>query len=228
MIAVSRDSDGPVPSGRRLEVLRTLRAEPGPLSINTIAERLGVHPNTVRFHLDRLVENGQVERVEVEHRTAGRPPQLFRPVRRMDLTGPRQYRLLAELLVQSLAAEPDRSTRGLEAGRAWGRGHVAASAAGPVDDADDPQDAVARLMVLLDEVGFAPESGREQGQRHIALRHCPFLELALARPAVVCPIHLGLMQGAMQAWRSPVTVDRLEPFVEPDLCLAHLSTVGGS
>jgi predicted ArsR family transcriptional regulator len=57
---------------------------------------LGVHPNTVRFHLDGLVESGRVERVEVDRRTAGRPPQLFRPVRRMDLAGPRQYRLLGK------------------------------------------------------------------------------------------------------------------------------------
>jgi predicted ArsR family transcriptional regulator len=40
---------------------------------------------------------------------------------------------------------------------------------------------------------------------------------------VVCPIHLGLMQGALEAWNAPVTVDRLEAFVEPDLCLAHIA-----
>ena len=33
------------------------------------------------------------------------------------------------------------------------------------------------------------------------------------------------MQGAMEAWHSPVAVDRLEAFVEPDLCLAHLSSM---
>lgn len=233
MIAVPRANGSRVPSGRRPEVLRVLRDAPGPLSINQIADRLGVHPNTVRFHLDGLVESGRVERVEVDRRTAGRPPQLFRPVRRMDLAGPRQYRLLAELLVQSLAADPDRGTRGLEAGRAWGRGHAVAPGVGIEGVADDPEDAVARLMAMLDDIGFAPELGRDEGQRHIGLRqiglrHCPFLELAEARPAVVCPVHLGLMQGAMEAWRSPVTVDRLEPFVEPDLCLAHLTTVASS
>ncbi len=224
MIVVPDEDQGRAPSGRRLEVLATLRDAPGPLSINTIADRVGVHPNTVRFHLDRLVENGRVERVEVDRRTAGRPPQLFRPVRRMDLTGPRQYRLLAELLVQTLATDPARGTLGLEAGRAWGHGH--ATAAGSGDPADGQDDGVGRLMVLLDEIGFAPERRTDQGQRHIGLRHCPFLELAQSRPAVVCPIHLGLMQGAMQAWQSPVTVDRLEPFVEPDLCLAHLAPAG--
>ncbi len=222
------EGESRTPSGRRREVLAVLRDAPGPLSINTIADRLGVHPNTVRFHLDRLVENGRVERVEVGRRTAGRPPQLFRPVRRMDLAGPRQYRLLAELLVQSLAADPDRATIGLEAGRAWGRGHAAAAGSAGSAVADGPNDGVDRLMVLLDEIGFAPEDRTDHGRRQIGLRHCPFLELAESRPAVVCPAHLGLMQGAMQAWRSPLTVDRLEPFVEPDLCLAHLAPAGGS
>jgi hypothetical protein len=40
---------------------------------------------------------------------------------------------------------------------------------------------------------------------------------------VVCPIHLGLMQGALEAWQAPVTVDRLEAFAEPDVCLAHIA-----
>jgi predicted ArsR family transcriptional regulator len=66
------------------------------------------------------------------------------------------------------------------------------------------------------------------GQLAVGLRHCPFLELAEVRAQVVCPIHLGLMQGAMAAWDAPVTVDRLVPFAEPDLCVAHLGAVGAA
>ncbi|HEY7814778.1 MAG TPA: hypothetical protein VIC62_16145 [Nakamurella sp.] len=33
----------------------------------------------------------------------------------------------------------------------------------------------------------------------------------------------GLMRGALAAWRAAVTVDHLAPFVEPDLCTAHLA-----
>jgi hypothetical protein len=40
-------------------------------------------------------------------------------------------------------------------------------------------------------------------------------------------VHLGLMQGALAALRAPITVGRLEPFAEPDLCLTHLRPVGG-
>ena len=36
------------------------------------------------------------------------------------------------------------------------------------------------------------------------------------------------MQGALAQLGGPVTVDRLEPFAEPDLCVAHLSPADGS
>jgi predicted ArsR family transcriptional regulator len=144
----------------------------------------------------------------------------------MDPTGPRQYQMLAELLVQRLSTGPDRTARAVEAGRAWGLLRGASTSAGEARQPAGPDHSIARLMELLDEIGFAPESREDGRQRRIGLRHCPFLELAETRSEVVCPVHLGLMQGAMEAWQSPVAVDRLEPFVEPDLCLVHLTTVG--
>lgn len=218
-------SGGRTPAGRRLAVLRLLQEAPGALTIVEIADRLGVHANTVRFHLDTLLESGQVERVETDRRAPGRPPLSFRAAHRMDPAGPRQYGLLAELLVESLADDPQRTSRALEAGRAWGRRQVSRDASEAVG-ADAR--AVSRLLGLLDEIGFAPERQRGEDQAYIGLRHCPFLELAHTRPEIVCSIHLGLMQGATEGSGSPVTVDRLEPFAEPDLCVAHLATPSSS
>jgi predicted ArsR family transcriptional regulator len=56
---------------RRFDVLRALKAAPDPMSITAIADELGVHPNTVRFHLDTLLDNGLVEQVEPDHRRRG-------------------------------------------------------------------------------------------------------------------------------------------------------------
>jgi predicted ArsR family transcriptional regulator len=95
---------------------------------------------------------------------------------------------------------------------------------GPTRKTPAAQQSINRLIELLDDLGFAPQRRKAHGQDQIGLRHCPFLELAQDRSAVVCPIHLGLMQGALATWRAPVTVDRLDPFVEPDLCLAHLTS----
>ena len=208
--------------GRRGNVLQLLRSANEPLGIADIADRLGIHANTVRFHLETLVENGQVERGTADRGAPGRPPQLFRAVRGMDPMGPRHYRLLAEVLVARLAGDPDSRHQAAEAGRAWGR-----LQASEVADQGDGEP-VGRLMSMLDELGFAPERTADGDLQPIRLRHCPFLELAVSKPEVVCPVHLGLMEGAMDSWDAPITVDRLEAFVEPDLCLAHLAAVGTS
>ncbi|HLU29726.1 MAG TPA: helix-turn-helix domain-containing protein [Glycomyces sp.] len=206
------------PANRRDEVLQTLRDAPEGLSIAEIADRLAVHPNTVRFHLGKLLDSGQVERGRADRRAPGRPAQLFQAVRGMDPAGPRRYRMLAETLALALAQTPDPRARAVEAGREWGRRSAAGDGAAP--EAADADDALTRLTALLDELGFAPEH-RGGDLPRIGLRHCPFLEMAASGSPIACQVHLGLMRGALEAWRSPITVDRLEAFVEPDLCLAR-------
>jgi predicted ArsR family transcriptional regulator len=97
------------------------------------------------------------------------------------------------------------------------------------------------MSVVLTDLGFAPVEPSSPRAATIGLRHCPFLELVIggdARPGadgetgpgaygtVICSLHLGLMQGALAALGGPLTVDRLEPFAEPDLCVAHLAPAG--
>jgi predicted ArsR family transcriptional regulator len=210
---------------RRHDVLQVLKAANAAMSIAQIAAELDVHPNTVRFHLDTLLKEGRVEHADAEHKSPGRPALMFRSVRRMDRGGPRSYRLLAEILTIGIAADQDPGTKAFAAGRAWGRqmepGATHTVPAGPDESVD-------QLVDLLDELGFAPERREVDGKKQVGLRHCPFLELAEARKSVVCPIHLGLMQGALETWEAPLAVDRLDAFIEPDLCLAHLSQPGAS
>lgn len=211
---------GPESTGRRRAVLRILRSSRMPLSIVEIASKLDVHPNTVRFHLDTLVGEGRVEHVQPARRGPGRPPLMFRAVQQMDREGMRQYRLLAEILAIGLAAEPDSGARAVAAGRAWGE---RLGSPGPDPGAEESID---HLIGVLDDLGFEPELRSTGGQQQLGLRHCPFLELAERQSSVICPVHLGLMRGALETWAAPVTVDRLEAFAEPDLCLAHLAPAG--
>lgn len=211
---------GQEPPGRRRAVLQFLRSSPTPLSIVTIAAALDVHPNTVRFHLDSLVGDGVVEQVEPRRRGPGRPPLMFRAVRQMDRGGTRHYQLLAEILTIGLAAEEDSTAKAIAAGRLWGQRLESPGAGAGADES------IEHLVGVLDGLGFEPESRADKLQ--IGLRHCPFLELAENEAKVVCPIHLGLMRGALESWAAPVTVERLEAFVEPDLCLAHMAPTGST
>ena len=215
--ATSEAKSDQEPTGRRRAVLRVVRTSRVPLSIIAIAEKLDVHPNTVRFHLDSLVGEGLVERVEPARRGPGRPALMFKAVQQMDRGGTRHYRLLAEILAIGLAAEQDSSSRAIAAGRVWGERLESPGAVAGVEES------IERLVGVLDELGFEPERRASDGKQQLGLRHCPFLELAERQPGVICPIHLGLMRGALETWGAPVTVERLEAFVEPDLCLAHLA-----
>ncbi|WP_036564259.1 helix-turn-helix transcriptional regulator [Nocardioides halotolerans] len=212
---------------RRREVLEALRSSRSPLSILAIANRLGLHPNTVRFHLRALVGDGRVDQVEAARGAPGRPALLFRAHVGMDPAGPRNYQLLAGALAGVLGAGPDPASVAVEAGRAWA-GRLIEGDAGdaarvtPSAPASDEQ-ATGRMVEILDELGFAPERD-PAGAGPIGLRHCPFLDLVPEHAAVICPLHLGLMQGALGAMGAGVTVTRLEPFAEVDLCLAHTGT----
>jgi predicted ArsR family transcriptional regulator len=210
------------PAGRRREVLRLLRSSAAPMSIVAIADELGVHPNTVRFHLDSLVGDGQVEQVEPGRKGPGRPALMFQAVRQMDRGGTRHYRLLAEILSIAFAAERDPRAKAVAAGWAWAQ-RLESGLESPPEGATSADESIDRLVDVLDELGFAPERRVSNGEQQVGLRHCPFLELAETRTTVVCPIHLGLMQGALETWGAPVSVDRLDAFVEPDLCLAHIT-----
>ena len=212
---------GMSPPGRRDVILQLLRASAQPRSIASVADELGVHPNTVRFHIDALLRAGRVEQVLGDSAGRGRPPILFRASRRMDPTGPTNYRLLASILTGYVAGRPDAAGIAAQLGRSTSPALMPSSAP---HRAPSKTRAVTELVQLLAELGFEPEPADGPRTREIRLRHCPFQKLAEQHGEVICSVHLGLMQGALTAMRAPVTVDRLDPFVEPDLCVAHLAS----
>jgi predicted ArsR family transcriptional regulator len=70
-------------------------------------------------------------------------------------------------------------------------------------------------------VHLEPEGDADRLEVH--LHRCPFLDLAHERPEVVCSVHLGLARGVLAQEGGPLTAEWLEPFVEPQHCVLHLS-----
>src|SRR5262249_60336247 len=61
----------------RFSMYQELAGSTSPLTATELAERLGLHANTVRLHLERLREAGLVD-VEAVHRgTVGRPQHVY-------------------------------------------------------------------------------------------------------------------------------------------------------
>ena len=212
------------PPGRRDVILELLRASTAPRSITSIADEMGLHPNTIRFHLDGLVRAGRVEQVAGETAGPGRPPVLFRASPGMDPAGPTNYRLLATVLASYFATNAeDPVGTAAELGRSWGPSLVGERPRRALSRTES----VSELVDVLGELGFKPESPASRRPKEIRLRHCPFQDLVQIHGTMICGLHLGLMQGVLTAMRGPVTVDRLDPIVEPDLCVAHLAPVSG-
>jgi predicted ArsR family transcriptional regulator len=205
----------------RARVLELLRASESPLGVQDIADRTGLHPNTARFHLDGLVEAGLATREAQARAAAGRPSMAYRAAGDGP-AGPRRYRLLAEMLtslIAGLMAEPGEAAAA--AGREWG---AYLTEPPPPFQRLGAIESLARLTAILAELGFAPQPAPEGDHYRLSLRECPFKEIAQQHQDVVCALHLGLMRGVLAQLRSAVTADRLEPFAEPGLCVAHLSS----
>jgi predicted ArsR family transcriptional regulator len=204
-------------SGQRLRVLGYVRAH-SPVRIADVAAALELHPNTVREHLDAVVGLGLVERSTAITVGRGRPATLYRASAADPAVAIRDYAGLATALAGHLArtsTHPERDARA--AGVEWGRELIDESS-----HADDPRQSVLEALARL---GFAPDDDTDDASapRGIALRRCPLLDAARRYPAVVCQVHLGIVEGMLD--RLGVhQLDGLDlvPFAEPGACRLYL------
>jgi predicted ArsR family transcriptional regulator len=159
---------------------------------------------------------------ETEDReTPGRPRIGYRAV----ADGPggrRRYRLLAEMLTSLIAGTmPEPGKAAEDAGRQWG---AYLTEQPPPYQKLTAGEAIEKLSAVMEELGFTAQTEADgAGQYRLCLRQCPFREVAEHHQDVICSLHLGLMRGALARMRAPVTADRLDPFVEPTLCVARLT-----
>jgi predicted ArsR family transcriptional regulator len=203
----------------RAKILAEL-AEDGPLDTRELARRVGLHVNTVRAHLASLLDAGLGASGTVARGGRGRPRLVYRAIGGDPSEGGRHYRLLAEILTALVARfGPDATEQLEDIGAAWGRYMIESPP--PFATVSD-EEAVDRLLELLGDAGFEPVLDAEDRLR-ILMRPCPFLELARRHQDVVCPIHLGLMRGALAELGATTTATELQPFVRPDLCVAKLA-----
>lgn len=203
----------------RERVVEELRREPGGLDVSTLATRLGIHPNTVRWHLGSLHAAGAVEAEPIRTPSRGRPRMVYRLTSKGSNGGHSEYRLLASILSGAVAETPDGGSRAEQAGRTWGRYLVERPL--PLLRPTAEQ-AVREVASLLDEQGFATETRGGE----IRMRRCPFKDLAEAQPEIVCAVHRGLIDGALAELGAELEVTGLDVFVEPDLCVARIARRG--
>ena len=209
---------------RRLAIVEALGE--GPREIQELAGMLGIHPTTVRAHLDRLLEAGVLEEEAGVPSGRGRPSRRYR-LRQPLLAGDPEVRLFVGSLVSLLrnafgeraasAAEEEGLRRGQQLGQS--AQHVSF------------EEAVRQVVRTLNRLSFDPEPAQKDANDTVAIdvRHCPFgIEPGDPDGAIVCAFHQGLVRGLAESMSGQPVDVRLLPFVAPGRCQVQLFQRGVS
>lgn len=171
-----------------------------------LAERLGLHPNGVRLHLERMEQAGLVRRDRVRDRR-GRPPDAWTIASdaRPGGSAPRGYQDLGRWLARALQARP-RGLRGIEsAGREIGREIAPQDTAGAT-----------AFEASLTALGFQPTvQTREGDEVTYCLRNCPYRDAVHENQPAVCALHQGITRGLLDALAPEATLSDFVPH-DPD------------
>ncbi len=225
MAQAASDNSPLLAADSRAALLQALRAGGRPLSVGEAAAAVGISESTARSHLALLVTAGLVTRSVDRRSRVGRPALRYAPApqapasagvdARDDLA---QLRQLAGVLAGHIGGGADPAAAARTAGQRW-----SAELAGPEVAGDAGAGSVgATLMDLLGRLGFDPERpARDQ----IWLRRCPFEEVARQHRAVVCGVHLGMLEQTVEQLGGDARAVGLEPFTvdQPLLCIVRLA-----
>jgi predicted ArsR family transcriptional regulator len=199
-------------------------AQSEPVSRDQAVTGVGLPRHTVKFHLDKLVEEGFLD-VEFQRLSgrggpgAGRPTKLYRrSVREVAITLPaRHYDMAAQILAGGIE---DATRRGVsvleavqcaatEAGHRLGRSHPDAGSAEPTG--------FGSILSALAANGYRP---RADGDR-VVLSNCPFHALARDHAALVCGMNLHFIAALLDELGHPEVQAELAPAA--DRCCVTLT-----
>ena len=182
----------------RINLLHELQQH-GAKTVTELAEVTGLHHNTAREHLHRLIDAGFVDSESVPGVGRGRPQLRYRaartaqdPARQRRLqSSERRSELLRRVLpVRDVTGEGDPRSRQFDA----------------LDD-------------HMEQCGFDAEIN--SSRTHMTMFGCPFAGLAHGHPQV-CEVDFALVQDALAVDDGPVRATELHPFCGPDTCTVDL------
>jgi predicted ArsR family transcriptional regulator len=184
------------------------------VSRDQAAAGVGLPRHTVKFHLDRLVEEGLLD---TEYRRlsgrrgpgAGRPSKLYRrSAREIEVSLPeRHYDLAGRILADAVSSAP--AARDAVADAAVREGRRLAGGAGAAPRLADAARA-------LGELGYEP---RVEGER-VVLGNCPFHALVKEHTALVCGMNVNLLEAMLEEWGTEGVTAVLDP--APGRCCVTL------
>ena len=203
----------------RRELYLYVCAQAQPVGREQVADAVGVALHKVKFHLDRLVDEGllEVEYARISGKKgpgAGRPAKLYRRgATEVAVSLPeRQYALAGELMAQAIEDSASKGLPVLEAlnvaaaehGVAMGR--AAIERRGP----STPAEALDIACATLAAHGYEPQA---EGDR-VVLANCPFHALTEGHTDMVCGMNFALINAMVHT-------------IDPDTLESHLDAAPG-
>ena len=201
----SRDVLRVLGDNTRYAIYLELARSPRPLVTAEIAETLGLHPNTVRPHLDRMREVGLLEVTTDARGEVGRPQHRYAVAPDAPSLGlePPTMPVLARMVLAMAHRLGASTADAIAVGETEGASRAGSYAAAP--------SALEALVADLDRLGFDPvvtEGGPtgddvaeldDDAVAVVAFANCPFADLAREHPDIVCGLHRGLVAGFVAA-----------------------------
>ena len=208
---------------RRLAIVEALGE--GPRQIPELARLLGVHPTTVRAHIEKLLGAGVLEEEAGIPAGRGRPSKRYR-LRHPLLGGDPEVRLVVGSMVSLVrTAYGDRAVEAaVEEGARKGR-----ELARPFRHPSLEQTA-REVVELFERLSFDPTPPvRRKNLLAVDLQQCPFrIDPSDPDGVLVCAFHEGLVRGLAEVTSGGTVGVRVLPFIAPGICRVELCAQTGS
>lgn len=201
----------------RARLVALLRELGRPAGTDELAELLGLHPNGVRLHLERLREVGLVERRRVVG-GRGRPRHAWTPAddRGSAVVAGRRAAgdpagagiALSTWLARALPADAVQLVEVEQVGREVGR---------ELAGALEPSAAREAVPAAMTALGFEPHpaGAPEPDRLCLALGNCPYRDAVRANRDAVCTLHRGIVRGVLDVTGPGARLTRFVPH-DPD------------
>lgn len=191
-----------ISSYSRVQILQLLQERTG-RTIAELCEATGLHANTVREHLQRLIDAGYVIPEREQRTTRGRPRVLYSAVSGTDAAASP----VAQRKARDAAARGDLMRRVL-----------------PETGADVlPAEAMHQIDALVEDLGDAGfDPLVDERALTLDLSPCGHAAAHPERRDELCGVHLGLMQGVLTGAGGPLEVDGMHDSCNPAQCVVQL------
>ncbi len=177
-------------------------------TVAELTEYTGLNHNAVRQHLAVLVKAGLLDEGVHSAGTRGRPRLIYRLSPAAASDSLLSYERLAKVLVRALSSSMPPREAGKEEGARYAR---------EVDEDSGPDLSPSEVLNrVMSRWGFATRfDAGDVGADTVTLTSCPLAQAVDLDPRVVCSVHLGIVEGVLEATGGSrlVAFDMREPLM---------------